>query len=154
MCNPTPLKVGLIRADEFYHQLDMRIYVLSRFYKLNGTIVIACLIMIPEMRAALILTYFDMFAQMLLQEMKLSVMKTQSQLLEYIALSLYFSTNLSSKLFMLQDGDQISTPEIFQHFIILDLLWLRCSSTAKGRTVVEADGILDKYRSLTVLYKK
>jgi len=31
------------------------------------------------------LTHFDMFAQMLLQEMKLSAMKTQSQLLEYIA---------------------------------------------------------------------
>lgn len=83
---------------------------------------------------------------MLLQEMKLSVMKIQSQLLEYIALSLYFSANLSSKLFMLQDGDRISTLETFQHFIILDLLWLLCSSIVKGRMGVEADGILDKYQ--------
>jgi len=47
---------------------------------------------------------------------------------------------------MLRDGDQISTLETFQHFIILDLLWLPCSSIVKGRTGVEADGILDKYQ--------
>jgi len=47
---------------------------------------------------------------------------------------------------MLRDGDQILTLETFQHFIILDLLWLPCSSIVKGRTGVEADGILDKYQ--------
>ena len=47
---------------------------------------------------------------------------------------------------MLRDGDQISTLETFQHFIILDLLWLRCSSIVKGRMAVEADGTLDKYQ--------
>lgn len=126
-------------------QLNMRISVVSIFYKLNCTIMIVYIshsISTDEF----ILTHFGMFAQMLLQEMKQSVMKTQSQLLEYIALSLYFSANLSSKLFMLQDGDQISTLETFQHFIILDLLWLRCSSIVKGRMGVEVDGILDKYR--------
>jgi len=63
----------------------MRISIVSIFYKLNCTIITTCLTIFPQMRATFILTHFDMFAQMLLQEMKLSVMKTQTQLLEYIA---------------------------------------------------------------------
>lgn len=82
---------------------------------------------------------------MLAIEMKLSAMKTQSHLLEYIALSLYSSASLSSKLFMHQDGDKISTRETFLRSIILDLQWLRFSSIVKGRMGVEEDDILDKY---------
>jgi hypothetical protein len=85
-----------------------------------------------------------MFAQILLQEMKLSIMKAQSQLLEYIAWSLYSSANLSSKQFMHQDGDQILIRETFPHSIILDLLSLQCSSIAKGRMDVEAGDTLNK----------
>lgn len=51
----------------------------------SGFDLFSCLTIFPQMRATFILTHFDMFAQMLLQEMKLSVMKTQTQLLEYIA---------------------------------------------------------------------
>lgn len=90
-----------------------------------------------------------MVEQILLQEMKLSAMKTRSQLLEYIALSLYSSASLSSKPFMHQDGDKISTRETFLHSIILDLLWLQCSLIVKGRMGAEADDILDKHH-LTV----
>lgn len=45
-------------------------------------------------------------------------MKVQSQLLEFIALSLSSSANPSGRLFMHQDGDQISTQETSQHFTI------------------------------------
>ena len=45
-------------------------------------------------------------------------MKVQSQLLEYIALSLSSSANPFGRLFMHQDGDKISTQETSQHFII------------------------------------
>lgn len=92
-----------------------------------------------------ILTHCDMVEQILLQEMKLSAMKTQSHLLEYIALSLYSSASLSSKPFMHQDGDKISTRETFLRSIILDLQWLQFSSIVKGRMGVEEDDILDKY---------
>jgi hypothetical protein len=71
-------------------------------------------------------------------------MKAQSQLLEYIALSLCSSANPSSKLFMHQDGDQILTREILPRSTILDLLSLQCSSIAKGRTDVEAGDTLNK----------
>jgi hypothetical protein len=98
----------------------------------------------PQMWAASILTSFNMFAQILLQEMKLSIMKAQSQLLEYIAWSLYSSANLSSKQFMHQDGDQILIRETFPHSIILDLLSLQCSSIARGRMDVEAGDTLNK----------
>lgn len=76
--------------------------------------------------------------------MKLSVMKAQNQLQGYIVLSLYYFANMYNRLFMHQDGDQISIKEIFPHCIILDLLWQQCSSIARGRTDVEADGTLDK----------
>ena len=70
-------------------------------------------------------------------------MKVQSQLLEYIALSLSSSANPSGRLFMHQDGDQISTQETSQHFIILDHPWPQCSSIAKGRMGAVADDTLD-----------
>ena len=88
--------------------------------KFNSTAV--HLTVFPQMRIMFILIHRDMVEQILLQEMKLSAMKTQSQLLEYIALSLYSSASLSSKPFMHQDGDKISTLETFLRSIILDLL--------------------------------
>lgn len=91
------------------------------------------------------MTYVNMLVHILLQEMKLSVMKAQNQLQEYIALRLYSSVNLSSKLYMHQDGDKISIQETSQHFILLDLQWQQCSSIAKGRMDVEAGGTSDKY---------
>lgn len=91
------------------------------------------------------MTYVNILVHILLQEMKLSVMKAQNQLQEYIALRLYSSVNLSSKLYMHQDGDKISIQETSQHFILLDLQWQQCSSIAKGRMDVEAGGTSDKY---------
>jgi hypothetical protein len=71
-------------------------------------------------------------------------MKVQNQQLEYTGLFLCSFANLSSRLFMLQDGDQILTQGTSQHFTIWGHPWPHCSSTAKERMGVVADGTSDE----------
>jgi hypothetical protein len=71
-------------------------------------------------------------------------MKVQNQQLEYTGLFLCSFANLSSRLFMLQDGDQILTQGTSQHFTIWGHPWPQCFSTAKERTGVVADGTSDE----------
>jgi hypothetical protein len=92
------------------------------------------------------MTYVNMLVHILLQEMKLSVMKAQNQLQEYIALRLYSSVNLSSKLYMHQDGDKISIQENLLNFTILEHLLLLSFSTVRGRVALVEEP-LDNYMS-------
>lgn len=70
---------------------------------------------------------------MLLQAMRLFLMRAQSQQLEFTGLLLFFFVNQESNLCMHQDGARTSSPETLPSFTILDPLWLLCFSIARRR---------------------